>query len=135
MLFLGDYITKYKDKVTLKSKDAFVDNMLPMLGMDGLLTDKRADVAEGICSKRRRRDARRTRGRDVSVSCGHLDVFQETSFRPARRGKVSGNGEFLTNQGPHETNEESLAPHPRNARRALGTGSTPGAVDGNGWLV
>ena len=35
VLFLGDYITKYKDKVTLKSKDAYVDNMPAMLGMEG----------------------------------------------------------------------------------------------------
>ena len=34
VLFLGDYITKFKDKITLKSKDANVDNMLAMLGME-----------------------------------------------------------------------------------------------------
>ena len=34
VLFLGDYIAKFKDKVTLKSKDAYVDNMLAMLGME-----------------------------------------------------------------------------------------------------
>ena len=62
---------------------------------------------------RRRRDARRTRGRDESVSRGHLDVFQETSFRLALRGKVSGNGEFLADHGgSHKTTEESLALHP-----------------------
>ena len=35
VLFLGDYITKYKDKVTLKSKDTYVDNMLMMISMEG----------------------------------------------------------------------------------------------------
>ena len=34
MLFLGDYITKFKDTITLKSKDTFVDNMLTMLSME-----------------------------------------------------------------------------------------------------
>ena len=34
VLFLGDDITKFKDKITLKSKDAYVDNMLAMLGME-----------------------------------------------------------------------------------------------------
>ena len=34
VLFLGDYITKFKDKITLKSKDTCVDNMLAMLGME-----------------------------------------------------------------------------------------------------
>ena len=35
VLFLGDHITKYKDRITLKSKDAYVDNMLAMLSMEG----------------------------------------------------------------------------------------------------
>ena len=34
VVFLGDYIIKFKDKITLKSKDAYVDNMLAMLGME-----------------------------------------------------------------------------------------------------
>ena len=34
VLFLGDYITKFKDKIALKSKDAYVDNMFAMLGME-----------------------------------------------------------------------------------------------------
>ena len=34
VLFLGDYITKFKDKITLNSRDAHVDNMLTMLGME-----------------------------------------------------------------------------------------------------
>ena len=35
VLFLGDYITKFKDKITLKSKGgACVDNMLTMLGKE-----------------------------------------------------------------------------------------------------
>ena len=34
VLFLGDYNTKFKDKITLKSKDTFVDNMLTMMGTE-----------------------------------------------------------------------------------------------------
>ena len=34
VLFLGDYNTKFKDKITLKSKDAYADNMLTMMGME-----------------------------------------------------------------------------------------------------
>ena len=34
VLFLGENMTKSKDKITLKSKDAYVDNMLAMLGME-----------------------------------------------------------------------------------------------------
>ena len=109
VLYLGDNITKFKDKITLKSKDAYVDNMLAMLGRRG--------------------------GRDVSVSCGHLDVLQETPFRLALRGKVPGNGEFLSDQGSHETSEKSFALYSRNARHASGIDSAPRTVDGNGWLV
>ena len=49
VLFLGDHVTKYKDRI------AYVDNMM---------------VQTGIRSKRRQRAARRTRDRDVSVSRG-----------------------------------------------------------------
>ena len=34
VLFLGDCITKFNDKITLNSKGAYVDNMLTMLGME-----------------------------------------------------------------------------------------------------
>ena len=38
MLFSGEYITKYKDKVTLKSKDAYVDKHAGDAGRGGLRT-------------------------------------------------------------------------------------------------
>ena len=41
-------------------------------------------------------------------------------FRLALRSKVSGNGEFITNQGTHETFEKSLALHPRTRDVHLG---------------
>ena len=34
VLFLRGYITKFKDKITLKSKDTCVDNMVTMLGIE-----------------------------------------------------------------------------------------------------
>ena len=115
VLFLGDHSTK------CKGKDACGDNMLAMLSTEGCKpTD--TDGAEGIRCKRRRRGARRTGERDVEAS--------------SRSSKVSsGDEKFFTNQGPHETTEESLTLHPGNARRAPGTGSTPGAVDGGGSLA
>ena len=70
-----------------------------MLGHGQLQTDKHTDGAKGVCSKRRPRDARRLRGRDVSVSCGHLDVFQETPFRLALRGKVLAMASSLWTNG------------------------------------
>ena len=104
-------------------------------GHGELQTDKHTDGATGVCGKRRPRDDGRLRGRDVSVSCGHLDVFQETQFRLALRGKVSGNGEFLADQGSHETFETSFALHSRHARHASGIGSAPRTVDGIGQHV
>ena len=121
VLFLGDYITKFKDKITLTGKDAYVDNMLAMLAWRA--ADQKAHPwCERSLRKRRARDAGRLRGRNVSVSCGHLDVFQETPFRLALRSKVSGNGEFLADQGSHETFETSFALHARHARHASGIG-------------
>ena len=64
-----------------------------------------------------------------------LDVFQETPFRLASRGKLSGSGEFFIDQGSHEKSETSFALHSRNARHASGVGSALRTVDGNGWLV
>ena len=92
VLFLGDYITKFKDKITLKSKDAYVDNLLGMLGM------------ESCKPKRPRRIGQLWASRCTS---------RETPFRLALRGNVSGNGEFLANQGSHETSETSFALHSR----------------------
>ena len=53
VLFLGDYITKFKDKITLKSKDAYVGQHAHDDGHGKLQTDRHADGAEGIRSKRR----------------------------------------------------------------------------------
>ena len=53
VLFLGDYITKYKDKITLKSNNTYVDNMLTMLTMEGCKPTDTPNGAEGICSKQR----------------------------------------------------------------------------------
>ena len=52
VLFLGDYITKFKDKITLKSKDTHADDMLTMLGMENCKTNKHTDGAKGVCGKR-----------------------------------------------------------------------------------
>ena len=135
VLFLGDYITKFKDKITLKSKDAYVDNMLAMLGMESceptstLMVRKKSaanddeEMLEGSEAERYR-----------SV-VGILMYFKRHRFRLALRGKVYGNAEFLADQGSHETSETSFALHSRHARHASGIGSAPRTVDGIGWLV
>ena len=128
VLFLGDHITKFQDKITLKSKDAYVDNTLAMLGMESCKPTSTPMVRKESAANDDPRDA-------VRLSCGHLDVFQETPFRLALRGKVPGNGEFLADQGSHGTSETSFALHSRHARHASGIGSAPRTVDGNGWLV
>ena len=124
VLFLGDYITKFKDKITLKSKDTYVDNMLTMLGMENCKPTSTPMVRKESAANDDQEMLERFRGRNVSVSCGHLDVLQETPFRLALRGKVSGNGEFLADQGSHETFETSFALHSRHAKHASGIGST-----------
>ena len=135
MLFLGDYITKFKDKITLKSKDTYVDNMLTMLGMENCKPTSTPMVRKEPAANDDQEMLERFRGRNASVSCGHLDVFQETPIRLALRGKISGNVEFLSDQEPHETFETSFALHSRHAKHASGIGSAPRTVDGIGWLV
>ena len=78
---------------------------------------------------------KRFRGRNVSVICRYLDVFQETPFCLALCGKVSGNGEFLADKGSHALCETSFALHSRHAKHASGIGSAPRTVDGIGCLV
>ena len=49
VLFLGDYI----DKITLKSKDPYVDNMLAMPGMESCKPRSTPMVRKRVCGKRR----------------------------------------------------------------------------------
>ena len=113
VLFLGDYITKFKDKITLKSKDTYVDNMLAMLGMEGCKPPNTSKVRKESAANG---DEEMLEGSEAETyrSVGHLDVFQQTSFRSALSVKDSGNGEFFADQGSHETSR---------------------TADGNGWLV
>ena len=57
VLFLGDYITKFKDKITLKKQRCVCGQHAHIDGHGELQTDKHTDGAKGVCSKRRRRDA------------------------------------------------------------------------------
>ena len=57
VLFLGDYITKFKDKITLEGKDAPCGQHARDAGHGELQTDKHTAGPKGVCSKRRRRDA------------------------------------------------------------------------------
>ena len=79
VLSLGDHITRYKDRISLKSRKAYEDNMPAMLSMEGckptdtpmVRKEPRANIDEELLKRSES---------DVSVRGGHLDVFQETSF-------------------------------------------------------
>ena len=135
VLFLGDCITKFKDKITLKSKDAHVDDMLTLMGMESCQPTSTPMVRKESAANG---DAEMLEGSEAWTCrsvVGLLTYLQETPFRLALRGKVPGKGEFLADQGSHETSETSFALHSRNARHASGIGSVPRTGDGNGWLV
>ena len=85
--------------------------MLAILGMES---------CKESAAKRPPRDAGMLRGRDVSVSCGHLEYFKRRRFDLHYAAKSLGNGEFLADQGSHETSETSFALHSRHARHASG---------------
>ena len=112
MLFLGDYITKFKDKITLKSKDAYVDNMLAMLGMESCKPTSTPMV---------RKESAANNDEEV-LEGSEAETHRSVVGRLALRGKVPGNGEFLADQGSHETSETN----------ASGIDSAPRTVDGNG---
>ena len=117
VLFLGDYITKFKDKITLTGKDAYVDNMLAMLGMESCRPTSTPMVREESAAND---DQEMLEGSEAETYRSVVGIL--IPFRLALRGKVSGNGEFLADQGSHETFETSFALHARHARHASGIG-------------
>ena len=111
VLFLGDYITKFKDKITPKSKDAYVDNMLAMHGMESCKPTSTPMVRKESASHDDQEVLEGSEAETSRSDVGILMYFQETPFRLALRGKVSCNGEFIADQGSHETFETSFALH------------------------
>ena len=77
VLFPGDHIKKYKDEVTLKGKDAYVDNMLAMVGMDGCKPTNTPMVRKESAANGD--EEMLEGGRDVSVSCGPKSLAMESS--------------------------------------------------------
>ena len=75
VLFLGDYITKFKDKITLKSKDAYVDNMLTMPSMESCKPTSTPMVRKESAAND---DQEMLEGSEAETDrsvVGHLDVF------------------------------------------------------------
>ena len=135
VLFLGDYITKFKDKITLKSKDAYVDNMLAMLGMESCKRTSTPMVRKESASNDDQEMLEGSEAEMYRSVLGMLMYFKRHRFDFHYAEKVSGNGEFIADQGSHEMFETSFALHSRHARHASGIGSAPRTVDGIGWLV
>ena len=74
VLFLGDDIMKFKDKITLRSKEAYVDNMLTLMGMESSMVRKES-AANGDEEMLKRSEAETCR----SV-VGILMYFKRHSF-------------------------------------------------------
>ena len=98
VLFLGDHITKYRCRITLKSKDAHVDNMLAMPSMEGcrptdtpMVRKEPAANGDGCLKDQIAETYRSVRG--------HLDVFQETSFRSCTTQQSLGRWRVLHQPG------------------------------------
>ena len=117
VLFLGDYITKFKDKITLKSKEMRMWTTCSRC-LRWRAANRQAHrwcerSLQQTATKRCLKAQRPRRIGQLWASWCTVHVLQETPFRFALRGKVSGNGEFLADQGSHETSETSFALHSR----------------------
>ena len=121
MLFFGDYITKFKDKITLEGKDAHVDNMLAMLGMESCkptstLLVRKESAANG--------DEEMLEGSEAETCrsvVGILTFFKRHRFDLHYAAKSLAMASSSPTKG-HETSETSFALHSRNARHASGIG-------------
>ena len=89
VLFLGDYITKFNDKFTVKSKDACVDNVFAMLGMESCKSTSTPMVRKDVCGKRRPRDAGMLKCRDVSAVSTCITRQSLWQWRVQRRPRVT----------------------------------------------
>ena len=132
VLFLDDNITKFKDQITLKSKGAHVDNMLMMLGMESCKWTstpmvRKESAADG--------DEEMLEGSEAETYRSVLGILmyfkRHRFFRLALRGKVSGTGEFLADQGSHESENEFCATF-KERETCIWNWLGPRTVDGNG---
>ena len=134
-LFLGDYITKFKDKIILKSKDACVDNMLAMLGMESCKSTStpmvRKESAANCDEEMLEGSGAETYRSVVGISM----YFKKHRFDLHYAAKSLAKASSSPTKGHLRRLKRVLRCISRNARHASGIGSAPRTVDGNGWLV
>ena len=129
VLFLGDYVTKFKDKITLKSKDTYVDNILTMLGMESCEPTSTQMVRKESAANDDQEMLEGSEAETCRSVVGILMYFKRHRFDLHYAAKS------LAMASSSPTEETSFALHSRHARHASGIGSVPRTVDGIGWLV
>ena len=132
---MGDYIKKFKDKITLKSKDAYVDNMLAMLGMDSCKPTSTPMVRkESVADD----DQEMLEGSEAETYRSVVDIltyFKRHRFDLHSAAKSLAMASSSRTKGHMRRLKRVFALHSRHARHASGIGSAPRKVDGIGWLV
>ena len=123
VLFMGDCITKYKDKVTLKSKDAYVHNMLAMLGMVGCKTTNTPMVRKESAAHDDQDMLEGSEAETYRSIVGIVMYFKRHRFDLHHAAKTLAMASSSPTKG-HMRRLKSLALHSGNARHASGIGST-----------
>ena len=125
VLFLGDYITKYKDKITLKSKDNVCGQHARDAGVEGCKPTNTPMVRKESAANGDEEMLEGSEDETYRSVVGLLMYFKRHRFDLHNVAKTLA----------HKTSEASLAPHSRNAGHASGIDSSPRTADGKGWLV
>ena len=125
MLFLGDHITKFKDKITLKSKDACVDDVLAMLGMESCKPTSTLMVRKESAANCDEEMLEGSEAETCRSVVGILMYFKRHRFDLHHAANSLAVASCFIDQGSHEKSETSFALHSRNARHASGVGSVP----------
>ena len=135
VLFLGDHITMFKEKITLKSKDTYVDNMLTMLGMESCKPTFTPMVRKESLANDDQELLDGSEAETYRSVVGILMYFKRHRFDLHYAAKSLAMASSSPTKGHIRRLKRVFAQHSRYARHASGIGSAPRTVDGIGWLV
>ena len=108
VLFLSDCITKFKDKITLKSKDAYVDNMLTSTGMESCKPTSTPMVRKESAANGDEEMLEGSEAETYRSVVGILMYFRRHRFDLHYAAKSLAMASSSPTKGSHETSKKSF---------------------------
>ena len=135
VLFLRDYIKKFKDKITLKSKDTCVDIMVTMLGMENCKPTNTPMVRkESVAND----DQEMLEGSEAETYRSIVGILMYSKIHLFDL-HYAAKSLAMASSSPTKSHMRRLkrvfALHSKHVRHASGIGSSPRTIDEIGWLV